>query len=220
MKIVKSPVFWATLLIVFFDCALAFADDDWSFSRSRSYSGGGSSGPMAMGDFAAGAAVLGAGFALACCVVFFIHTWIIVTLMGANALGLFGFLSFLAKPALFVLLIPPLACAFLGAYAYHASATPDPYGLLLMSLALFLAGTLYFYLVNAALAFISPKAWGGSIVKVFVVFGVALGAGCAVINGSAWFFVFFFACALSAWTAWKLYEKVVARAESRKNALM
>lgn len=209
----KYAVLWLALFFLLLDCALAFADD-WSFSRSRGRRSYG--GTMSADEMTAGLTVAGVAFGMACCAVFFLHSWLLSSLAAAKVLAVLGFLSFLAWPLFIAILVPPILIFTLGAEFYTDMAARDPLSPLSTIILLLLVAFLYFYLANAILALFSPKPWGRSMIRVFAVLAV-IGGALGLIFGRGFALLILFAlCAVIAWAAWKTHQKIAARAEAKK----
>ena len=189
-----------------------------SRGSSRSYGFSGSDGIMSPETFVTGAALSGALFCAACAVIFFLHTWLLTSLLAAKVLTILGFFSFLAWPVFIIALLPPIAIFSLGAASLGESLGPDPYNAAYMILVFAFAAFLYFYLMNVVLAALSPKPWGKRIAYAVALTAVIEGFLMLVIRGDFWPFVLLLLCACCAFAAYKAHGKIAVRAAAKKAA--
>lgn len=216
MKVRLSATLWLAIAFVLLDCALAFADDDWSFSRSRRHSRG-PSGPMSSESLAMGLAMVGVAFGVVCTALVFLHTWLFTSLVAAKALAALAVFSFLSWP-LFILALFPPAVVFSLWVPFHADmASRNPNSALFMTVALAFAVILYCYLLNMLLAAFSPAPWGRRMTYAFAVLAVVGGIAGSIAMASVLPFLLFVLYAFCVWLAWQVYRKSAARVEARKH---
>ncbi|MDL2210041.1 hypothetical protein LJC26_04475 [Desulfovibrio sp. OttesenSCG-928-O18] len=209
----KSAAVCLTIALLLLDCALAMADDDWSFRRSR---GGG--GPMDVDTLLTGLAVVSLAFGLACGAILFFHGWLLSSLAAAKVIAVLGFLSPLAWPVFVLILLPPLLLEALGAAMIADIAGRDPYSGINTAVLLQLAAMLYFYLAYVLLSSLSARAWGQSVTRVMLVAALVAGIGGVILDKGIFPLLLFLACAGCAWLAWKVHQKIAARATAKKMA--
>ena len=191
-----------------------------SGSSGRSGSGGygGSVGSMSAETLVTGVAFTGALFCAACAVVFFLHTWLLTSLVAAKILTVLGFFSFLAGPLFILALLPLAVFLFFAVIPFSQSVGPDLYGALYMVFFLVFALFLYFYLMNVLLAALAKKSWGKRITQATALVGFACGLWSVISQGSITALILPLLAVFCAWAAWKTHEKIAARALAKKAA--